>query len=299
MRSSNRNAPTRPLARPTLAPSVARAQRPRRDAGLAPAAVPQGLHHDRVQRQQGADLQLADQPHERGRHFQPGPSGRLDLQGGTRGQVQERAGHEAARRRASQGAAEEPGGRWQFLRGHWQGHWQVLHGGLRPSAVAAARETQDVPGRPRTGPRNGLRLRPRPGPRNGPRLGPRPGPAPRAGKRDAPQALRERRRRLRCGKHAQIHKGHRRLAQGHGPLLGPDTGADRAALRPDPPATQAQVHHERHQLRRSRTRAQGLPHRFGSARRHALLRLHQKGLSRRPARELLRGPAPGRVLRPG
>ena len=81
-----------------------------------------------------------------GVNFQPGPSGRLDLQAEQDGQVQERAGHEAARRRASQGAAEEPGGRWQFLRGHCKDIGKFFTGvfGRRLWQLHARRKTSPV-----------------------------------------------------------------------------------------------------------------------------------------------------------
>ena len=56
-------------AHQTHACLFARAQRPRRAAGMAPAAVPQGVHHGRVQRQQAPDVQVGDQPRHRGREL--------------------------------------------------------------------------------------------------------------------------------------------------------------------------------------------------------------------------------------
>ena len=59
MRISNQHThTTHTHARQTHACLFARAQRPRRRAGLAPAALPQGVHARRVQRQQGADVQV-------------------------------------------------------------------------------------------------------------------------------------------------------------------------------------------------------------------------------------------------
>lgn len=53
----------------TYACLFARAQRPRRRAGLAPAALPQGVHARGVQRQRKADVQVADQPRDRRRQL--------------------------------------------------------------------------------------------------------------------------------------------------------------------------------------------------------------------------------------
>ena len=56
-------------AHQTHACLFARAQRSRRGAGLAPAALPQGVHGHRVQRQQGADVQVGAQPRNRWRQL--------------------------------------------------------------------------------------------------------------------------------------------------------------------------------------------------------------------------------------
>ena len=63
-------APTRMRARQTHpCPLCACAQRPRRRAGLAPTALPQGVHAWRVQLQQGPDVQVGDQPRDAGREL--------------------------------------------------------------------------------------------------------------------------------------------------------------------------------------------------------------------------------------
>ena len=136
-------------ARPTLAPSVARAQRPRRDAGLAPAALPQGLHLTACSANKAQTCNSQINRADRG-----ASTFNLDRQVGLTFR-RSRWTSTGTRWPRSCAKTREPK----------QRRGPIGRAILRPSAVAAARETQDVPGRRAVG----LRLRPRPGPRNGPR----------------------------------------------------------------------------------------------------------------------------------
>ena len=173
----------------------ARAQRSQGDAGLAPAALPQGLHRDGVRRQQGPDLQFANQPRNRGGQLQPGLCGRPNLSAGADWQVPQRAVKETACR----GAPKQPRTNRPC--------------DFRPPAVAAAREARR--GRRAVGRRAGRRLIRRYGRRSGRQA------TRRAEERVAPQALRELRGRLRSGFHAPGHRSGRGLAQGDRSVLGP------------------------------------------------------------------------------
>ena len=114
---------------------LACAQRPRRCARLAPAALLEGVYLHRVQRQQGPNVQVADQSRNRRRQLRLCNAGRRAVPNGAAAKVREPAGHATAARAAAGLDQRPPQALCVGRRRVRPGRHDLRHGsGPRPSA---------------------------------------------------------------------------------------------------------------------------------------------------------------------